>query len=48
MEATRARRRAATAEMLADWTDEELQQLGELLTRYNKAIAERFLQPDKD
>lgn len=48
MTATRARRRAATAEMLADWTDEELQQLGDLLTRYNKAIADRYLQPDKD
>jgi DNA-binding MarR family transcriptional regulator len=43
MEATRARRRAATADLLAGWTDEELQQLGELLTRYNKAIADRFL-----
>ncbi|HEX3647665.1 MAG TPA: MarR family transcriptional regulator, partial [Pseudonocardiaceae bacterium] len=48
MAATRFRRRAATADMLADWTDEELLQLGDLLTRYNKAVADRFLDREQD
>lgn len=42
-ETTRQRRRAATADMLADWTADELRQLGALLTRYNKAVADRYL-----
>lgn len=41
-DATRERRRAATADMLADWTPDELRTLGELLTRYNKAVADRW------
>lgn len=40
---TRQRRRTATADMLADWTADELRRLGELLTRYNKAVADRYL-----
>jgi DNA-binding MarR family transcriptional regulator len=43
MEATRTRRRAAAAEMLSDWSADELHQLGSLLTRYNKAVADRYL-----
>ncbi|HEX3588848.1 MAG TPA: MarR family transcriptional regulator [Pseudonocardiaceae bacterium] len=40
---TRRRRRTATADMLSDWTADELRRLGELLTRYNKAVADRYL-----
>jgi DNA-binding MarR family transcriptional regulator len=40
---TRERRRTATADMLSDWTADELRRLGELLTRYNKAVADRYL-----
>ncbi|HEX5401460.1 MAG TPA: MarR family transcriptional regulator [Pseudonocardiaceae bacterium] len=43
METTRARRRENTAELLADWSAEDLRQLGNLLTRYNKAVADRYL-----
>jgi DNA-binding MarR family transcriptional regulator len=43
MELTRARRREGAAEMLADWSADDLHQLATLLTRYNKAVADRYL-----
>jgi DNA-binding MarR family transcriptional regulator len=43
MEITRTLRRAATADIVADWTETEVRQLAELLTRYNKAVADRYL-----
>ena len=43
MEQTRFRRRESAAEMLADWSEEELRELAMLLTRYNKAVADRYL-----
>jgi DNA-binding MarR family transcriptional regulator len=46
MTLTMARRRAATADMLADWAPEDLGNLAALLTRYNKAVADRYLNAD--
>jgi DNA-binding MarR family transcriptional regulator len=43
MTLTMGRRRATTAEMLADWSPEDLGQLGTLLTRYNRAVADHYL-----
>lgn len=43
MRLTRQRRRAATAELLGQWTDADLRQLGELLNRYNSAVGHRYL-----
>lgn len=40
---TRQRRREATAELLAGWSDEQLRSLGEMFTRYNEAVAARYL-----
>lgn len=39
----RERRRAATAELLAGWTDEDLSLLGTMFRRYNDAVAEAYL-----
>lgn len=43
MRAERDRRRHDTAELLADWNDEDLRTLGEMFTRYNRAVAQRYL-----
>jgi DNA-binding MarR family transcriptional regulator len=43
MLATRARRSQVTAELLADWSDEELRTLGAMFSRYNEALARKFL-----
>jgi DNA-binding MarR family transcriptional regulator len=43
MELTRFRRREDAADMLADWSADDLHQLAMLLTRYNKAVADRYL-----
>jgi DNA-binding MarR family transcriptional regulator len=43
METTRALRRDATGDILADWTADDVCLLGNLLTRYNKAVADRYL-----
>ncbi|MFI9387293.1 MarR family winged helix-turn-helix transcriptional regulator [Kutzneria sp. NPDC052558] len=43
MELTRQRRLAVSAELLADWTPEELHTFAELLTRHNDAVAARYL-----
>jgi DNA-binding MarR family transcriptional regulator len=43
MHLTRQRRRAATAELLGGWADADLRQLANLLSRYNLAVAERYL-----
>lgn len=36
-------RRARTADLLADWDDDDLRTLGEMFTRYNAAVAGRYL-----
>jgi DNA-binding MarR family transcriptional regulator len=43
MNTTRIQRRAATAELLADWTEADLHTLGEMFTRYNRSVAEHHL-----
>jgi DNA-binding MarR family transcriptional regulator len=43
MHAERARRRTATAELLDGWSDADLRALGEMFTRYNRAVAEHYL-----
>jgi DNA-binding MarR family transcriptional regulator len=43
MQLTRQRRRAATAQLLGQWTDADLHQLADLLSRYNLAVAEQYL-----
>jgi DNA-binding MarR family transcriptional regulator len=42
-EATRRRRREATAELLHGWSQADLQQLARMFTRYNQAIARAYL-----
>lgn len=43
MGAERDRRRRDTAELLAEWSDEDLRTLGEMFTRYNRAVAGKYL-----
>lgn len=43
MAAVRERRRAATAELLHGWTDEDLEVLGTMFRRYNDAVADAYL-----
>ncbi|QUQ66611.1 MarR family winged helix-turn-helix transcriptional regulator [Kutzneria sp. CA-103260] len=43
MALTRQRRLAISAELLGDWTPDELHTFAELLTRHNDAVAARYL-----
>jgi DNA-binding MarR family transcriptional regulator len=43
MRLTRGRRRTATKQLLGDWTDPDLRQLADLLSRYNQAVTTRYL-----
>ncbi|MGN6332053.1 MAG: MarR family winged helix-turn-helix transcriptional regulator [Motilibacteraceae bacterium] len=43
MGTVRERRRAATAELLHGWSDEDLALLGAMFHRYNDAVAEAYL-----
>ncbi len=43
MREARVRRRDGTAELLADWSEEDRHTLAEMFTRYNRTVAERFL-----
>ncbi|HEX3792691.1 MAG TPA: MarR family winged helix-turn-helix transcriptional regulator [Pseudonocardiaceae bacterium] len=43
MSAARTMRQNSTAELLADWTEEDLGKLAEMFTRYNRAVAEHYL-----
>ena len=45
MALTRQRRLATSAELLGDWTPDELRTFAELLTRHNDAVAARYLTP---
>ncbi|WP_345637976.1 MarR family winged helix-turn-helix transcriptional regulator [Rugosimonospora acidiphila] len=45
MNGERERRRVATAELLDGWSEADLRTLGEMFTRYNRAVAERCLVP---
>ncbi|GAA3431212.1 MarR family winged helix-turn-helix transcriptional regulator [Kutzneria kofuensis] len=45
MALTRQRRLAVSAELLGDWTPDELRTFAELLTRHNNAVATRYLNP---
>lgn len=44
---TRARRREATAELLAEWADDELRTLARTFTHYNQTVAQRYLSPPR-
>jgi DNA-binding MarR family transcriptional regulator len=43
MHEARVRRRDATEELLADWSEEDRVTLARMFTRYNRTVAERFL-----
>jgi DNA-binding MarR family transcriptional regulator len=43
MAATRTRRSEETARLLADWSDDDLRSLAAMFTRYNQALARRYL-----
>ncbi len=43
MEVVRRRRAENTAELLEDWTEEDLRTLGTVFGRYNRAVAARYL-----
>jgi DNA-binding MarR family transcriptional regulator len=43
MHEARVRRRDATEELLADWSEADRHTLAEMFTRYNRTVAERFL-----
>ncbi|MBW0102871.1 MarR family transcriptional regulator [Pseudonocardia sp. KRD-291] len=43
MRAERDRRRQDTAGLLAGWSEDDLGTLGEMFTRYNRAVAQRYL-----
>ncbi|MFI9601131.1 MarR family winged helix-turn-helix transcriptional regulator [Streptomyces sp. NPDC052043] len=45
MDAVCRRRRTGTAEMLADWSEEDRRAIAGLFARYNQAITDRFLAP---
>ena len=47
MAAARERRRARARELLADWDEQDLRTLGDMFTRYNRSVAERFLTADE-
>ncbi|MEV4597948.1 MarR family transcriptional regulator [Amycolatopsis sp. NPDC049253] len=48
MRVTQSRRRNASAELLGDWSEEDLRSFGSLLSRYNKAVARRYLTAPDD
>lgn len=49
LETTRDRRRHNTAELLADWSHDDLDTLATMFTRYNQAVARTFLTaPSRD
>ncbi|MBB4683402.1 MarR family winged helix-turn-helix transcriptional regulator [Amycolatopsis jiangsuensis] len=43
MHQTRARRRGSMADLMGDWTAEDQEAFADLLTRYNRAVAGRYL-----
>lgn len=43
-EAVRARRRASIAELLAGWSSEDVETLGQMFARYNCAVAAQYLE----
>ncbi|SFP89939.1 MarR family winged helix-turn-helix transcriptional regulator [Amycolatopsis rubida] len=43
MHRTRTRRRSSVAELLNDWSPDEVQAFAGLLTRYNSAVTRRYL-----
>lgn len=46
MDTVRHRRLDNAADLLADWPESELRTLGAMFTRYNKAVAKRYLTGD--
>lgn len=46
MDQTRARRRESTGRLLAGWSQEDLDTLGDMFTRYNGAVAAMYLNPE--
>ncbi|MFJ8747974.1 MarR family winged helix-turn-helix transcriptional regulator [Streptomyces sp. NPDC102441] len=45
METVRRRRRAGTAQMLTDWSDDDRHAIAGMFARYNQAITDRYLAP---
>jgi DNA-binding MarR family transcriptional regulator len=45
MSRLRERRRSLTAEMLADWSVEDVAMLGTMFARYNRLLSDRYLTP---
>ncbi|HEX6454028.1 MAG TPA: MarR family transcriptional regulator [Trebonia sp.] len=45
LDATSRRRRGLFASLLADWSDDDLDMLGALVTRFNQAVARAYLTP---
>jgi DNA-binding MarR family transcriptional regulator len=43
MHEARVRRRDSTADLLAEWSEEDRRTLADMFTRYNRTVAERFL-----
>lgn len=46
MASVRRRRRETTRELLAGWDEQDVRTLGDMFTRYNRSVAERFLTAD--
>jgi DNA-binding MarR family transcriptional regulator len=46
-ESVRVRRTEGFAELLGDWSEDDLRTLGEMFERYNRAVARRYLTADK-
>ncbi|HEX3815252.1 MAG TPA: MarR family transcriptional regulator [Mycobacteriales bacterium] len=46
MNVARARRLESTGELLAGWSADDLRTLGDMFTRYNRAVAEHYLTDD--
>lgn len=47
MRRTAENRSRRTRDMLGDWSQEDLETLGQMFTRYNRAVAERYLGDDR-
>jgi DNA-binding MarR family transcriptional regulator len=48
MNTTRIARRTLSADLLADWPEEDLRTLGEMFSRYNRSVATHYLLAEED
>lgn len=46
MAVVRQRRTDGVAELLADWSENDVRELGQMFARYNRAVAQRYLSGD--